>query len=503
MKNIYILLTLLFVSNNAFSTSSFDPVLKEIVKFQEFQAEMNERYEKILSNKKFVTIQMKNTFYKQHNKNKKSLENFINKLYQSNKCISKNEFLQFLLEIRMQILLHRTENIEQKNLINVTPPLNEELFNSWMNKFDEKTNNEIKDNLELNTFAKENNIKRYQFIVSLIKKTFQILSIDELDKQTIQLLRASPSLWPILQNETFNLGNHDESAGYIRIQTYMKKFGIGFSDAIRQIRLNVTCPSWEKQKELYDLYWYESHFIEKERFIESKSLGAKNRHTKIGITCRITDYEAGECNDLPYPDFLKMQYERPFIESERFFDTVDFGVFSDEVEPVEEIITPPSQNTIDAIDAPVLQDKSENIVDILDLAPSKLISNNIINDEIVSDNIISDSDYLAPSGIRKFHNLMPDAPYPLLDLKKKDQKFVDKIFNSKTSHTISYGEFRKFWQKMGGNIIEDTGSSHKQLIGPKGDSLYGVAAHNDAQTYGKNTIKYFRAALYYIGCRPN
>jgi hypothetical protein len=350
---------------------------------------------------------------------------------------------------------------------------------------------------KFNEFIKNANITSYQLIVKLIKKTFQLLSINELSQHAIKLLRASPALWNILQNKTFDLGYSDQSGGYIKAKVYMEHFKCSLGTAVsKTIFGGSCCPKWEKEKKLYDLYLYESHFIPKEKFIESKMLGADGS----GINYILTDYENRECDDLPYPDFLKIQHERPFVELPNFFDTFDFDLLSDEVCRYEEIIPAPvdNNNTNNIEQTDNSEEKSENIID--NAEPTT--SNDIISDDTKNE-IIDNEDYLAPSGIRKFHNLMPETPYPPLNLKKKHQKFVDRIFNSKTSHTISYGEFRAFWQKMSGTIIEDTSSSHKQLIGPNGDPLYGVSAHNDAHTYGKKTIKYFRAALYYIGCRPS
>jgi hypothetical protein len=302
----------------------------------------------------------------------------------------------------------------------------------------------------------------------------------------------------VLQNKTFNLNHPDEFGGYIRIQTYVNYYHIDIETAIKKIKENIKCPSWEKQKKSCDLYLYESHFIPKTKFIESKMLGANGS----GMNYMLTDYENGECDDLPYPDFLKVQPERIFIEFPHFFDIFDFNLFSDEINTQEKTILTQAENnndnTIIVEQTDNSEKKSENIID--NAEPTT--SNDIISDDTKNE-IADDKDYLAPSGIGKFHNLMPEAPYPSLILKKKDQRFINKIFNSKTSHTISYGEFRAFWQKMNGTVIEATGSSHKQLIGPNSDPLYGVSSHNDADTYGKKMIKYFRTALYYIGCRPN
>lgn len=115
----------------------------------------------------------------------------------------------------------------------------------------------------------------------------------------------------------------------------------------------------------------------------------------------------------------------------------------------------------------------------------------------------NDEDFLYPAGVRKFHNLIPDSNYEKLNLNNKRQKIINKIFDPKASTKISYKEFKNLWISLGCTIIENRKTSHKQLIGPQKEPLFGIYAHGDSQTYGKNTIKYFRAALYYIGARAS
>ncbi|MDP3532684.1 MAG: hypothetical protein Q8S31_05285 [Alphaproteobacteria bacterium] len=509
MKKLYILFAFLIFANPSYSVSRFVTILKEIDKFEHFEHEANcqtikegEKFENLGNKEKNEYLNLKEkkikkdgSFNKQMNEFIESLRNYADKLIKNE--ISGCDFLKYLLKTRLKsfvckpaYLLENTQSLFDPTL---PVPFNGFVFNAWTKLY------RCEEYRKLNKIASKVNNNRYELVVILIKKTFQSLSIEELDEEAIKFLRASPSIFDLLQNKTLSLGNYDEAGGYIRVQTYMQHFTIGINDAIKKIQNKENCPSWNKIKNMTDLYLYESHFIPKTKFIQFKGLGTPEGS---GIVLKLTDYETDECqDDLPYPDFLKIQPEHPFLESESFFDTLDFDQFSDEVDMPEEIELRPTDNINNNIIITEHTNSSdeqlENIIDH---------SEPTVNNDIISDNTknqIADNDYLLPSGIRKFHNLMPEAPYSPLNLKKKDQKFVDSIFNSKTSHTISYGEFKKFWNKMSGQIIEDTGSSHKQLIGPNGDALYGVSAHNDAHTYGKKTIKYFRAALYYIGCRPS
>ena len=108
-----------------------------------------------------------------------------------------------------------------------------------------------------------------------------------------------------------------------------------------------------------------------------------------------------------------------------------------------------------------------------------------------------------PSGIRKFHALMPTTSYAIRELDRGDQGFIDDIFHDRRFARITYKEFKRFWENQKGRIITNHGGSHRFLIGPKRDSLFGTYTHGGGQTYTHKTIKYLRAALWYIGCRPS
>jgi hypothetical protein len=496
MKKLCVLFILLFFTNQSFSVSRFDSILKEINKYQDFETESEIQICNFIEENPKISNEYLKFFTQQHIVKR---DIFVESLYEKALKLQKgkltgSEFLHYLLEHRLKSLYGSTCHLEENdwNFINI-PPDDTCLFNKWLSKYSTE-----KVYSQFNELVKNANLKSYQLIVLLIKKTFQFLSLTELSHDTLKLLRASPALWNILQNKTFDLGFLDQSGRYIKIKIYMEHFKCTFEEALFKIRNNILCRKWENKKRLYDLYLYESHFIPKTKFIESKMLGANGS----GMNYTLTDYESGECDDLPYPEFLKNQSEHAFLELPNFFDTFNFDLFSDETNIFEEKTLTSTKNINNDVTNTEQTDFSNvPLDDIIDH------SEPVHDDESMPDEtkikIENNFVYPQPSGIRKFHNLMPESDYPILALKKKSQHFIDKIFNSKTSHTINYGEFKNFWIKMGGKIIENTGSSHKQLIGPNGDALYGVSAHNEAQTYGKKTIKYFRAALYYIGCRPS
>ncbi len=472
-----IILVFLFMSLSLHAAPRFDFILKEIIKFQEFRQEFHETFKLKLKLKEYE----KNGLILSANdaiKLSKSVDNtvaagekFIDTLYEKAQNISHDSskavsLLEFLLEERFDLLFETAKNAESLSNSPIYIPIQDSsLCEQYYGD---------KDKSEFNQYVKENNIYFYQFKVLLIKKIFQSLQINEFSKNAIKLLRASVQLVDLLTNKTQELGFADNCGGYLKCMIYSNDFKMSSKHAAVAIRNGVKSKTWEKNKKLYDIYWYETHFIAKERINLFKGLGVPKGH---GIKYYTTDYEEGlEKDDLPFPDYLKEPIERPFVESESFFATVKFEDFEDDIDILQESNLP-------------IEEQHAEVA----------VTNDALKDSEKQDK----EDFLYPAGVRKFHDLTPYSPYEKLNLKNKQQNLIDKIFDSKAFSTVSYGEFKKLWKSLGGTIIGDRKTAHKQLIGPNKEPLFGVSAHGDSRTYGKNTIKYFRAALYYIGARPS
>jgi len=88
----------------------------------------------------------------------------------------------------------------------------------------------------------------------------------------------------------------------------------------------------------------------------------------------------------------------------------------------------------------------------------------------------------------------------IMQLKGKLEKVRQKIFLPNQFQNVSFGDFKTLWKHICGkdSVVESTGSSHKKVIGPRGE-VFGVYAHGDRMTYGPKTIKYIRDALIQIG----
>ena len=64
-------------------------------------------------------------------------------------------------------------------------------------------------------------------------------------------------------------------------------------------------------------------------------------------------------------------------------------------------------------------------------------------------------------------------------------------------------QLRTAWKAIGGKIIANQGGSHRELITPLAQKIFGIWAHNDKETYGKAYVKYLQTALLYVGLRPS
>jgi hypothetical protein len=181
----------LFFANPSYTVSRFDPLLKEIIKFQEFEDDAKENMEEIYKNLFSTNLMDKNTFYRIQMENEnfqKIINEKIEEIYNNltelkNEKITANEFLIFLIKLRFEALVNRAHNLENTYLCDTTPPIDENLYNLW-NGVDQKfidkhkkmgidIEKKIKQDNALNSEVRKNYTKSYQFIISLIKKPFK------------------------------------------------------------------------------------------------------------------------------------------------------------------------------------------------------------------------------------------------------------------------------------------------------------------------------------------
>ncbi|MBY0500591.1 MAG: hypothetical protein K2P93_01135 [Alphaproteobacteria bacterium] len=440
-------------------------------------------------------------------------------------------FRETLLQSRLQYLSNRTiraiNSCRKTDLILPSDPYCFEC----MRKYELKSNNEAS-----NEYANARNVQRYQFLNLLCSTLYKILRRDELSEGTVKLLRASPKLWPLLRGETKDLGHPDEAGGFAIVNAYLQypfrggegldgKRGLNpLEKAAIRIEKKVFCPLWEQEKLRNDAALCEAHYEKRTNFTPFEGLGCPSDQ---GIYQELTLFECGEWKeDLPYPPFL--QPVRQNVESEEvvtlnepsFFEAFPFEQLeeSEEVLAIQDELAPQvmfssslSQSgqsliTARSIDEEVVAEPAAEQVDSYEeTSASSCLTpgSSALPAPSASASTTYSFDFIMPSGIRKFHAFMPQTPYLIQQLAAQDQAFVDQIFDKRRFRTLTFKEFRLFWEKQKGTIVSSHGGSHQLLIGPKGDSLFGTYAHGGGQTYTPKTIKYLQAALWYIGCRPS
>ena len=501
----------------------FMPVFRQIVRFQEFlsgpqpdiaeSADLSSQSKMSLKKANQVAIDSDLAFAN------KILE--FGELLLQGKLSGDQFFQETLLETRLQYLVKRTEkaiqSIDKKDFL---LPSDSELLSHIAPYLDLKSSNATSNN-----FAIRRNIQRYQFLNFLCSTHFKIMRREELSKRTIGLLRASPHLWSLLKDETIDLGHPDEAGGFAIVKAYLKHPFSGseglaglrglnsLEKAAKRIEQKYPCPLWYQEKLFNDAELYKAHFkgTGKNYFIPFKGLGCSGSE---GVWLQNpTPFEYGLWKDpLPFPSFLRPfkptgEEEIILIREPSFFETFPF----EELDEKEEEIPIPAGPIL-------LQDVRARVLESQDLVIAST------EEEFVSDSRVQDvetikipvsasnnstarcsssSDFVMPSGIRKFHALMPTSSYAIRELDRNDQDFIDDIFHDRKFSSITYKEFKYFWESQKGRITTSHGGSHHLLIGPKGDSLFGTYTHGGGQTYTRKTIKYLRAALWYIGCRPS
>ena len=251
-----------------------------------------------------------------------------------------------------------------------------------------------------------------------------------------------------------------------------EKRSTSLNRAATRIERNIHCPLWEKNKFSNDEYLYKTY----------------------SSILSLPEVEL----PLPYPAFLQPTSHTTEIEEvvslgPTFFDTFPFEKLD---EPEEEIpVLSSLEGQSESAEGP------SRVADSSGPSCSSAPPTSIVSSS--SSMPSSSSDFIMPPGIRKFHDLIPLSPYADRELDKSDQSFIDKIFDVRGFKNITYGDFEAFWIRQGGKIVGSHGGSHRRLVGSKGDCLGGTYTHGRGQTYTPKTIKYLRAALLYIGCRPS
>ena len=108
-------------------------------------------------------------------------------------------------------------------------------------------------------------------------------------------------------------------------------------------------------------------------------------------------------------------------------------------------------------------------------------------------------------GLWSWYTFLQANAYPVKNFGSQIQKNINDLFCADALVNYCFKDFRILWQHVGGQILEQRGGSHRQLIGPNGEHLFGtwVPHGSDDSAFGIMGIKYLQTAALYVGLRPN
>ncbi len=276
-----------------------------------------------------------------------------------------------------------------------------------------------------------------------------------------------------------------------------------------------------------DLSVYQAHLVRQEKAIQLMNLGTP-RGPKGSIHIEATDYEVGKWPyELPDPDFLrkleqaaKEVYEEESIKSIEPLSNQEFiepNKTSKQEKLDQESLKPIIPSSKQEKEVTIQESKQEEVEEEESIQqPSLSFSQQeeIIKEgkqeettNIQIDNNPHDSNLLinrlSYHGTRLFHDKAVGSSYPVSRLSNKHQAIVDRFFDLKQQCQVTFREFRTVWEANGGTIYSGSGS-HRALYDSTGKRIsYGIFAHGDNQTYGKDFVRYIQEALLHIGLRPS
>ena len=107
-------------------------------------------------------------------------------------------------------------------------------------------------------------------------------------------------------------------------------------------------------------------------------------------------------------------------------------------------------------------------------------------------------EFVYPRALRISHDKLIQKSQQPIDVEREADldEFLTRLFNN-DANNISYDEFKKYWERIGGKIQgESNGGSHRHLIAPNGQPLWGIFDHGG---FGKRTCPYLQAAFVWAG----
>ncbi len=353
---------------------------------------------------------------------------------------------------------------------------------------------------------------KYQTFNRIILGIASMIDLRTLPGNTKRLLRASPTLCSLLEDNSKGFGHPDET--FILESAYKGQMS-----------------DWE---------YFTTHL----RYTETATLYSYSSFHKEKAIVSVTPYERKffeptwqhpyALSELPYPEFLKpYSVERneraPLVTSSS--SSSSGYTFPSSFEPSEEVQMPADlllrADTPEEASLPVDGEDSMALPLILiDREAASTMPEERKKDDLVTsssstspleerqleiaqpeESQTSEVAPIRPRGMRSFHARVPETTPPnhFISLKGKHQKILKRLFDVTRFSSVRYQDFAALWRSINGpDSIKNasSGGSHKALLDQNGKVVTGIFAHGEAQTFGKRTIKYVRDAFNQIGYTP-
>lgn len=460
-------------------------LIKKVEILQAHESDYIEQFKKLITPKVIISIN------KNIEGNKKVLS-LLNDL--KDKKITEDKVLQELLFLRFSVIISRQKNTSL-------------FIASRSDKSGETvryvygpTNPDIYESLDENQkILAVKAIDKYQTFNRVIMGLTEIVDVRALSPLTKQLLRASPTLWSILEKKSEDFGHPDET------------FIVDSNDERRM-------SDWE----------YFSTHIKKSEEVLAYSYSTFYK-SKEPIQIKMTPYERKLDDpkwehpfasfELPYPDFLKPHPlpsliqdisipSFPPLKEEKKKDIIQSKNHGKEEETIT--LTPTSSSQENPTSIPI----EKEIMPVKNDEPTLKEAHSINTQKIepivskdtkekepeVTSNILNQRD--RPRGAIHYDDPTPQKS--LVELKGKHLKTLEALFDKQNFHNVHYDALSSLWKYINGvkSIKESSGGSHKELLDQNGRVITGIFAHGGNQTFGHRTIRYIRDALIQVGYQP-
>lgn len=407
-------------------------------------------------------------------------------------------------------------------------------------------------------------VRRYELLQLLIREAYKLCNISELSQETLELLSISVKLQPILTGISRNLGHPDETGNaytllenicFANEETSLKLLNLWdrcCSISERVVKLKESkLESADDDKIARAIHAFFSYLIESRQSLPLLEEFFKKKQNKLEKEI----LRVKEKLDLPiYKEYLSKKHQplklrnlvtpidqtRPLKSNQDnpILPTNDSLLFGNSQVQVadkpkkREIAKQPSQ--------PVIQEeKPVGRLTSLEKQEESRIADNIGTQEgtiiektkeeekdeekpMVStkndaqareqkEQVVSElnnrpfqfDQWDLPKGLVSFHAKMFSNPHPSVLLRdNKKQDIVDRLFDDQRQCNVTFKEFKSVWEYIGGSIYCSHGGSHRELIDSREETLFGIFAHNENQTYGKKSVKYLQTGFLYVGLRP-